>query len=109
MFDIRKLIPLGKENAIHQEELAKILGVSCGKAKLMVKDARNNGAEIISSVRGYYFPKDDEERKEYVKTQKKQALARLSTIKPISDSLKEFKGQISLSDVILEMSEEAKE
>ncbi len=109
MFDIQKYIPVGKDHAIHQAELAKLLDVSCGKVKAMIKDARNNGTEIMSSPRGYYYPKDDDERKEYVRLQERQALARLSTIKPIKDLLKEFKGQISLSDVILEMSEEAEE
>ena len=107
MEKIERLIPLGKEKAIHQDELSKLLGVSCGTVKAMIREARQRGLQIISGAQGYYFAKDDEELKAFVRMQSKQALARLKTIKPIKDDLKEFKGQISLSDFITDLSEEA--
>lgn len=96
--NICEIIPIGKENAIHQEELANIMGVTKQAAKAMVCKARKSGAEILSGNRGYYFAKDDEERKEFVAMQSKQAYTRLKTIKPINTTLNTIEGQLSLTD-----------
>ena len=97
--DILEFIPVGKENALHQEELANIMGIPCDRVKARVREARKKGAEILSGVCGYYLPKDDEERAAFVSMITKQAFTRLKTAKPIKSSLKEIKGQMRLSDV----------
>ena len=103
---ISEIIPIGKENAIHQEQLANILSVSRSTAKEMVSEARKNGEEILSGRCGYYYAKDDEERKEFVNTLSKQAYTRLKTTRPIKHTLKTIKGQMSLSDAFGGVSEE---
>jgi biotin operon repressor len=100
--NILELIPKGRENALHQEQLAEILGVSRDTVKSLVRKARKNGAEILSGISGYYYPKDDEERKAFVYTLSKQAFTRLKTARPIKSTLDEIKGQISLSDILKE-------
>lgn len=98
MEELKHVIPIGKENAIHQKELANILGVSPATAKEMVSKARKNGLEILSGRRGYYFPKDNRERQEFISMLSKQAITRLNTTKPIKISLETVKGQISLAE-----------
>ena len=97
---LEKVIPIGKKNAIHQKELAALLGVSPATAKIMIRKARERDVEIASGIQGYWRPKDDNERREYVKWSTKQALARLRTVKPIKRSLQEVNGQLSLSGII---------
>lgn len=96
--NIAEIIPIGKENAIHQEQLANILGVSRSTAKELVREARKNGEEILSGSCGYYYAKDDEERKEFVNSLSKQAYTRLKTTRPIKHSLNVIKGQMSIDD-----------
>lgn len=106
MDELEKIIPVGKENAVHLKELADSLGVSSGAVKKMVQKARQeNNVEILSGSRGYYFPKDDDERKEFVSAITKQALTRLNTVKPIKSTLNEFKGQMTLLDMLGAVSE----
>lgn len=98
MDGLQSVIPTGKENAIHQTELANMLGVQPTTAKKMIRDARRQGAQIMSSKRGYWLAETDAEMQEYVDRMRREALSRLATIKPIKHTLKEIKGQISLSD-----------
>lgn len=106
MDKIERVIPIGKENAIHQEELASLLGVSPATVKKMVREARQRGVEILSGTQGYWLAKDDNERREFVSLLSKQAFTRLKTTKPIKSSLQEINGQISLSDALNGVSEE---
>ena len=103
---LERVIPIGKENAIHQKELASLLGVTPATAKIMVREARNQGMEIMSGSQGYWRPKDDNERREFTNLLSKQAFTRLKTVKPIKSTLQEINGQISLSDVISGVAEE---
>lgn len=105
---ILDVIPVGKENALHQEQLADLLGVTREAVKNMVRNARRNGTEILSGSCGYYFAKDDTERREFIAIQSKQAYTRLKTIKPINCTLKEIKGQMSITDTLENISEEGK-
>lgn len=106
MEKLLRVIPIGKENAIHQEELAALLGVTPAAVKKMVREARQKDLEILSGRQGYWFAKDDNERREFVSLLSKQAFTRLKTTKPIKSSLQEVNGQISLSDALKEVSEE---
>ena len=86
-------IPYGEENAIHQKDLAERLGMTSSHLKEEIRDARLRGVEICSSAAGYFFPKDEVERKKYVNIQLKQALTRFKTSKAIRRSLREIEGQ----------------
>lgn len=103
------LIPIGKENAIHQVHLAKLLGVSPEGAKQMVRVARQNGYEILSGSCGYYRAQNDEERLQFVKLFSKQAYTRLNTTRLIRHTLSQINGQISLSDALNSVPEEAED
>lgn len=105
MNKLESVIPIGKENAIHQEELAKRLSVKPAVAKLMVRQARQQGLEICSGTQGYWLAENDIERKEFVNMMRKQALSRLKSAKPINSTLNTINGQISLTDAIIEASE----
>jgi len=101
------LIPIGKDNAIHQSDLGKALGVSPAAAKGMIREARNQGHnEILSGIQGYYIAADDNERREFVSLLSKQAATRFKTVKPVKSTLNEIEGQMSLSDTFSEASEE---
>lgn len=92
------VIPTGKDNAIHQEELAEIMGVKPAAAKHMVMMARREGIEIISGREGYWFTDNDKERMEFLNTMRRQAYSRLISSKPTKIVLNETKGQISLTE-----------
>lgn len=96
---LKAVIPIGKKNAIHLKELSEALGVKESVAKKYVQEARRKGSIICSGQVGYWIPESDTEIKSFASEQRKQALSRLKTTKPMRDSLKEYKGQISLSDV----------
>lgn len=98
MDGLQSVIPTGKENAIHQTQLANILGVQPTRAKKMIQEARRQGAQIMSSKCGYWLAETDAEMQEYVDRMRREALSRLATIKPIKHTLNEVKGQMSLSD-----------
>ncbi|MBR6172759.1 MAG: winged helix-turn-helix transcriptional regulator [Eubacterium sp.] len=84
------VIPYGKENAIHQKELAARLGISVSTLKKRIRQARCNNIEIISSKAGYYFPNDEAERRDFVTMQEKQAKTRFATSKRLRDVVKAF-------------------
>ena len=106
MDTLLQIIPTGKENALHQEEIANRLGISRARVKALIRAARDKGIEILSGIHGYYYAKDDNEREEFAATISKQAYTRLKTAKPIKCALKNVSGQISLSDALNNVSEE---
>lgn len=93
------VLPTGKENAIHQKDLAHIIGVTQSRVKETIKEAREQGIEILSGNSGYYKPKNNEERKRYVEMQHKQAISRFVTSKAVKDKLQNVDGQIMLPDI----------
>lgn len=97
------VLPIGKENAIHQAELGQKLGISPTAAKTRVRMARREGLQILSGTEGYWLPKDDNEKRDFVKLMRKQALSRLVSSKPIKKALNEVKGQMSLTDISQEV------
>lgn len=92
-------IPKGKENALHNEELARQLGVSPTKVKRMIQDAREQGMPIVSSKCGYWITEDREELKVFANSMEKQAKMRFLSIKAIKHTLSGTDGQICLPDV----------
>lgn len=102
------ILPIGKENAIHQADLGQKLGITPAAAKMLVRKARREGMQILSGTEGYWLPKDDDEKRDFVKLMRKQALSRLVSSKPIKSALNETKGQLNLSDVFGGSEEELK-
>lgn len=100
---IEDIIPTGRENAIHQAELAKLLNVSPRRVKELVREARGNGVEILSGKQGYWLAKNDQERKAFIAMSRAQAITRLKTIKPIKDILAAYEGQITLTEALAEL------
>ena len=99
-------IPTSKENAIHQKALAEKLGVNASTLKKYIQLARRNGINICSGNEGYWLAENEADIKAFENMLRKQALTRLKTTKPIRDSLKEYKGQMSLTDTFTSISEE---
>ncbi len=97
---LKNTIPIGKENAIHQKELSEKLGVKPAMVKRMVQDARRVGVGICSGTEGYWFAKDDIEKQAFIRLLRKQAVARLTTVKPINDTLNTIKGQKEFNTVL---------
>ena len=102
-------IPKGKHNAIHQKDLADKLHIKSELAKKYVQEARRQGYKICSGQAGYWIAESDEELKAFVSMLRKQALTRLKTTKATRDYLKEYKGQISLTDASYNEVEEVQE
>jgi len=76
----RNLIPIGKQNAIHMQELANKVGVTPETLKHMIRRARLKGEIIISGVSGYWYGETEEESKEFITLMRLQAAARVKTI-----------------------------
>lgn len=107
MEELINKIPIGKENAIHQSTLAALLGVSSEMAKRMVREARQNGYEILSGKQGYWLAKDDTERALCIRMFSMSAISRLKTARTIRTPLNNSDGQMSLFDGFINASEEA--
>lgn len=60
--NIETYLQHGEENAIFAYELARLLGVSNRDLRRIIDRARENGALILCSDRGYFFPSEDSER-----------------------------------------------
>lgn len=91
-------IPIGKENAVHLQTLCEEWGVSTTWAKHIIREARLQGVEICSSIDGYWLASDTEEGKSFIKAIKTQAFTRLKTARAVKNSLNELKGQMSLNN-----------
>jgi biotin operon repressor len=99
-------IPVGIENAIHQQDLAARLNTTPAAAKNIVRQARQQGLQILSGVNGYWFAADENEKQAFVRLMQKQAFSRLKTASPIKNTLKQIQGQMNLTDVMNGVSEE---
>lgn len=102
---LEKAIPTGRENAIHQVDLAELLNVKPAVVKRIIRVARNKGVFICSDACGYYFPANTTEKRRWVIMMYKQAISRFSSSKCMNLSLKDVEGQISLTDDLQGISE----
>ena len=91
-------ISVGVENAIHQQDLAARLNTTPAAAKNIVRQARQQGLQILSGVEGYWFAADENEKQAFVRLMQKQAFSRLKTASPIKSTLKQIQGQMSLTE-----------
>lgn len=94
------IIPNGKGNAIHLEELAFRLGVHPMVAKELIRKARIEGAHILSDTSGYWLSSVTSEMQDYVNRMRKHALSELFVIMPIVNALRESDGQIGIAEYI---------
>ena len=93
-------IPKGKENAVHNEELAKKFGVSTTKIKNLIHEAREHGVPIASGMLGYWITEDREEIQKFVNSMDKSAIKRIATTKALKHMLSVTEGQITLPNVL---------
>lgn len=85
--EIVSLLSKGKENAIHMEELANILGVSTYTVKTLVKKARLEGELICSDADGYYIASNKGEADATVKTFKQQSKSHFACTSALEKSI----------------------
>lgn len=67
-----KVIPSGKKNAIHAEDIARQLNLPTGgnqvEARGLIRDAIQQGNIILSSQGGYWCSNDKKEVEAYIKS-----------------------------------------
>ena len=97
--DLERYIPIGKANAIHQEKLADMLGVTPAAAKIMVRKARGQGIKICSGKQGYWIAENDNDCQEFVNRMKRQGLSRLQSVSPLKQTLNDYDGQLCFEDI----------
>ena len=97
-FFLFEMLPKGKDNAIHQKDLAERMNVKPNIVKLLVRKARREGYEICSCRNGYYLPVSDDERREFYNMMKKSALSHFVSAKPVKHTLDTSSDQLSLID-----------
>lgn len=98
--NIESVIPVGKENAIHLQELANIIGVSIQTVKEQVRKARNNGALICSnSYNGYWIAETRADILECIALMEKQAKTRFNTVRQMRIKCGEIEGQMKLEEI----------
>lgn len=93
---LRNYIPQGRENAVHQNELALRMGCSTAALKYAVRKARRAGEPIMSGVEGYWYTNNRCEMQAFTKSMTKQAVSRFASIKEICRELSTDEEQISL-------------
>ena len=92
------LLPIGRENAVSMTALADMLNVSTTTVKKLVREARNEGYQIVSGIDGYWITDDPKEKRTFVTEMQKQALSRMVSTKHIRSALEETEGQESMFD-----------
>ena len=97
--DILTALRYGKENAIHQTELAAAVGVSTARVKKIIRGLRQGGFCIISDTSGYYMAETREEIRRFVGSMSKQAASRYGSISGIkaAAAFNEIDGQMSIN------------
>ncbi len=73
------ILPWGKENAVHQYELADSLGVSADVLKGIIKRARRDEQPILSGNSGYWLSDNPEEIREFAHSLKGESFSMMKT------------------------------
>ena len=97
---LRNYIPQGRENAVHQNELALRMGCSAAAVKYAVRKARRAGEPIMSGTEGYWYTNNRCEMQAFTKSMTKQAISRFASIKEIRRELSTDVEQMSLDELI---------
>lgn len=83
------VIKTGKDNGIHQNKLALVMGWKPSEVKRLIQTIRiNYDIIIISDDSGYYFPETDDDIRKFHNMMRKQAIQRLVTIRGIRKYLR---------------------
>ena len=90
--NIVEYIPMGKQNAIHLDQLSQQLNMSETSVKKLIKEARRRGAPIMSAKCGYWRTESEAERKAFIDNMNAQGYARLKTAREFANN-GEIKGQ----------------
>lgn len=100
--DYTRILPIGKENAIATEELAKRLGFESARAlQVDIAKSRNAGQVILSSTTGgYYLPQNDAEIEELVEVLRARAINTFRAIQSAKQYLKQDKEQMNIEDIL---------
>ncbi|MCM1166049.1 MAG: hypothetical protein NC299_10680 [Lachnospiraceae bacterium] len=88
---ITDYIPLGRKNAISNEQLALILNTDKRTARALVLAARMRGAPICSVCGengGYYMPRDIGEAQIYLRQQRARVKSSNAALRGIKDYIK---------------------
>ena len=93
---IHKYFPKGRENALHQKELAEINEIKPQEVKELAMKGREYGLPILSDSCGYWISDDNEEIQKYIRTHEKYGRTCFKSVKALKQSLKVIKGQKSL-------------
>ena len=107
MVNLERYLPIGKENAIHQKDMAHNIGVTPATIKIMVRDARKKGAQILSGNCGYWIAKDDFEKKELVEIMRKKALTLSENARLINNTIGRINAPKSLENAVQDTSKKA--
>ncbi len=86
--ELLQLLPTGKENAISNDKLQKILCTDRRGVSVQIQRARMEGGLILSGNAGYYLPANDEEIREFYNIMHRRCISFLQALKPASDYLK---------------------
>lgn len=103
-----RIMPYGKENAVHNEVLSRQLEISRKGVKDLVREARQQGIPIVSSTCGYWISGDKEELQDFVNRMDKQAKKHFISVRAIKRTLNNTEGQISLSGALEGITEGAR-
>lgn len=96
-FPIMELLPVGRENAVSADGLAKLLGCkNTRELRLMVANERNRGAVICSSASGYYKAKNRAEIAEYCHSMESMATSIFQATRGAKKALELPEGQEEL-------------
>lgn len=91
-------IPIGKDCAIHQAELAENLGTDTNTLKRIINKLRMEHADILSGQVGYWRSDNPEEQAAFCRMQQRQALSRFMSIKLTNAAIRDYTaGQIDLN------------
>ena len=95
----------GEENAKTQKELAEIMGCKPDEVKHTVQHFRreHDGEKskfILSSAKGYFFSKVEDEKRRFLTMMQSQANARYKTIRQLVRSMDGIEGQQKIGDFL---------
>lgn len=86
--DIENFIPVGKENAIHMQELKKVIGSADAHIRALIKKARLKGAMICgSTLYGYWIAENRAEFDTYNNHREILAKAELHDINEVKKAV----------------------
>ena len=100
--DYTRILPIGKENAIATEELAKRLGFESARAlQVDIAKSRNAGQVILSSTTGgYYLPQNDAEIEEFVEVLRARAINTFRAIQSAKQFLEQTYKRLSTTNLV---------